>query len=1241
LRSGTLKLELGLRASNHFYQTKRRVDSEAQVESLNVLREEFMKSAQAAMTPTVSKCTIPGAEHRRCQLVHNFKNSGSSSGRNSMASRMKAVLMMAIFCLIATVAFAEVTGRISGTVHDTAGAVLPGATVTLVNTQTGIAKTIKTDSAGFYSFPSLPIGRYNISVETAGFERYVQQGIVIDVDTARRVDAVLKIGYVEQQVTVTSTEAQVETENAQMGEVIGGKEITNMPLNGRAYTDLLALQPGVVPISVSEYSTEAPANSLNNGLLSMSGAQDVHSGFMVNNANTVEGAGEGTFLIPNLDSIAEFRIITNNAGAEFGGYAGGMVNVVTKSGANKFHGDAFEFFRNSDLNAAGYFTGPPNLKQNIFGGTFGGPIKRDKAFFFVDYQGTRNSSGASTGNILVPSVADKTGDLSDRVANFIQNPHTVNGPYFASVLSSRLGYTVTAGEPYYTANCQNTSQCVFPGAAIPQSAWSDVSANTLKLMPDPNQGQYFNSNSAVTSLTEDKGGFRVDANTRIGTVTGYYHYDPWSNPAPPTFGDSVPGFPNDTIGKAQLYVAGLTTPFGSTAVNTFTASYTRNKNITGLTSGGGVTLSSLGFASPSNGGPVQLSTSQNQNWPAVVLNNFSIGAPISIVSQFNNTYEGQDDFTKIIGNHSLKFGAQYHWDQVDITHPNNGSNGQFIFSGSETGDDFADLLIGAPNKFYQGSPAGLNLRNFYAGAYAEDSWRATNNLTLNYGVRWEVNPFWREEHNLNPVILPGIQSTTFPTAPVGYAFPGEAGIPEHMSEINWHDFAPRLGAAYSPDFSNPFLHKIFGDHGKSSIRAGYGMYYTNTEGYNTFNFASVPYSLFYGSPAAPLFAQPFIDRSSGNVRPQPFPIPPAQDMKNLDWSKFLPLGGRRNPLLHSPTSYEEHVDLSVERALTAKTMLSVSYVGTFGHHLTVNADNNPGDPALCLSVSDPSQVADGITCGPGGENGVYHPITGGTINSTRGPFGPNFQGNGWELNVGNSSYNAFETTLKHTTDRLAVLLSYTFSKALDNGSGRGDQVFLTGDRNFFRGLSDYDLPNNFVASYTYELPFDKIVNWNERITRGWKFSGITRFTNGVPVQISEPDDQSLLGNTRNSPWGGSTDAPMYNPGRLTGDHNPRHGNPYFNVNLFSQEPLGQQGNAPRRFFHGPGINNTDLALLKDAKIKEGITAEFRAEFFNAFNHAQFYGNGAVDGNYNDGGSFGMIYGSSGGRIGQLAFKVMF
>jgi hypothetical protein len=586
---------------------------------------------------------------------------------------------------------------------------------------------------------------------------------------------------------------------------------------------------------------------------------------------------------------------------------------------------------------------------------------------------------------------------------------------------------------------------------------------------------------------------------------------------------------------------------------------------------------------------------------------------------------------------------QYHWDKVDITHPQNGSNGSFGFNGSETGDAVADMLLGAPSGFNQGSPSGLGLRNFYAGAYVEDSWRATHSLNINYGARWDVDPFWREANNLNPVVWLGVQSTTYPTAPTGYVFPGDAGVPTHMSQINWHDIAPRFGLTYTPNFTSGLLNKIFGAAGQSSLRAGFGQSYTNIEGYNTYNLAAPPLALYYTAPAPPLFDKPYVDRASGNVRPQPFPIPPPSADKNLNWASYLPMTVRRNPLEYSPSPYEEHLDLSFERAITANTILEVAYVGTFGHHLTVVADGNTGNAALCLSLSQPSEVTDGVTCGPSGENRTYHPVGGGTVTTTRGPFGTNFQGVGDELNVGNSAYNAFEATLRHTTERLSVLFSYTRSQAMDNGSGRGDQVLMNGNRNLFRGLSDYDMPNNFVASYTYELPFDKLIHANERIVRGWKISGVTRFTNGVPVFIMEPDDNSLLGNQKISSWGGdSTDEPNYTAGNLVGDHNPRHGNPYFNVNLFTAEPIGQQGNSQRRFFHGPGINNTDLSLLKDVKIREGMSAEFRAEFFNAFNHAQFFGEYNVDGNFDDGaGSFGVVGGDNGGRIGQLAAKFYF
>jgi hypothetical protein len=298
-------------------------------------------------------------------------------------------------------------------------------------------------------------------------------------------------------------------------------------------------------------------------------------------------------------------------------------------------------------------------------------------------------------------------------------------------------------------------------------------------------------------------------------------------------------------------------------------------------------------------------------------------------------------------------------------------------------------------------------------------------------------------------------------------------------------------------------------------------------------------------------------------------------------------------------------------------------------------------------VSQPSQVAPGSpTCGPGGEEGVYTTAGGTVIDTTRiGALGPNFKGMGLELNEGNSAYNALMATVRYTTNRLNFKVGYTLSKAIDNGSGRGDQIFLNGNHNFFRGLSIYDSRNNFVANYTYELPFDKLFRRDDRLTRGWKVSGITQFEQGVPVFITEKyDDNSEVGDQSVTPWSETTDEPVYTPGNIVGDHNPRHGNAWFNTSLFSPEAPGQQGNSPRRFFAGPGIDNTNVSLIKAVKITERTSAEFRAQFFNALNHVQFDGgnNHSVDGEIGDGqGYFGYVGEEDGPRGGQFAFKFTF
>ena len=1173
----------------------------------------------------------------------------------------QSLLLISMMVFGPALLLGKVTGSISGTARDAQGAVIPGVAVSARNEQTGVVLTAETDSVGFYNFPALPIGTYDVKFQKSGFQDYQETGLIIDVDTALRADAALVIGATVQTVTVTAAAAQVNTETSQTGEVIGGTEMVNLPLNGRAFTDLLTLQPGVVPIGVQLFGTLNPQFNSSNGTLSMSGQRDVQNGYMVNGANTVEGDMGGTLVVPNLDSIAEFRIITSNGGAEYGNYSGGQVNVITKGGTNQFHGDAFEFVRNSDFDSRNFFSATRGVfHQNMFGGTVGGPILHNKLFFFADYQGTRQIIGVDTGDIVVPSMQDKEGNLLDQETNILSNTsaNAVGSPYFASVLATRLGYGVTSGEPYFGANCTTTAQCVFPGFIVPQSAWDTPSANILKLIPNPNAGAFFSTAANPNTLQDNRSGLRIDANTKIGMISGYWHYDPWSNVVPYNAGyggSSVPGFPGTNAGKAQVYTLGITTNFGGNKVNQFTGSYFRNKNLQALATGSGPTLASLGFAAPGVGGIYQEEGPQYQNWPTMSFSHFNLGPSNTVFAYYNQTNQLQDDFSIVKGTHTIKVGADYHWDQFWVAHTENGGDGGFGFNGTETGYDLSDMLVGAPDYFYQGAPSALSLRSYYAGFYGQDSWRVTHNLTVNYGLRWEQTPYWSDSHNRNPDLVLGCQSAIFPTAPSGYCFPGDDGIPKHFARTRWDNFAPRLGVAYAPNFTSGFLHTVFGDAGKTSIRAGFGTYYTNVEGASTFNFASPPYALFFFTSYLPQFSTPFINRQTGNFYSQPFTnpfpvIPALPGDTNINWAADEPINGKNSPTLNDPTPYAEHLDFSIERQLQSSTLLTVSYVGTFGHHLLLTADNNPSNPALCSSLMSPSAVLPGTpTCGPNSETGLFYPVSGPSTGiSIRQPFGALYAGNGSFFDAGNSDYHSLQTSLRKTSGRSQWLVSYTFSKAMDDGSGFGDQVFYQGNNHLFEALSVFDLTHNFSASYTYELPFDKLLHSNNRGIRGWKISGVTSFSTGTPIQLYEVDDRSLVGSANNSPQYSSTDEPQYTPGNIVGQHNPRLefgpggglAHPYFNTSLFDFEPLGGQGSANRRFFHGPGINNWNLALLKDVRLTETKRLEFRAEFFNAFNHTQFVG--GVDGNILDGpSSFGGIFGAAAPRIGQLAGKFYF
>ncbi|MGH9353241.1 MAG: TonB-dependent receptor, partial [Terriglobia bacterium] len=422
----------------------------------------------------------------------------------------------------------------------------------------------------FYNFPALSIGTYEVDVQHTGFQHFHETGLIINANSALRVDVELVVGEQSQQVTVSSSVLHVETRNTQMGEVIGSARITAVPLNGRSFTDLLALQPGVSPYSNVAEGGDRPVSGdiSNSGNESVNGQREAANGFMVNGANVEEGRNNGAALVPNLDSIAEFRIITNNFDAEYGNYSGGQVNVATKAGTNQYHGDAFDFLRNTSLNTRNFESRTiGTFIQNQFGGTFGGPIKRDKAFFFVDYQGTRQIQGVDTGKIPVPSVADRQGDLSDQAGSL---GGSVVGTSWANTLSNELGYPVTSGEPYYAAGCTTSTQCVFPNAVIPQNAIAAPATKMMQYIPLPNlPGNNYSTSAYDQRFRDDRGGVRVDGNSRFGLLSGYYFMDDYTLNDPYHNAPEFPGFNAITPGRAMLLDLADTKTLSSNAVNQF------------------------------------------------------------------------------------------------------------------------------------------------------------------------------------------------------------------------------------------------------------------------------------------------------------------------------------------------------------------------------------------------------------------------------------------------------------------------------------------------------------------------------------------------------------------------------------------------------------------------------------------------------------------------------------------------
>jgi hypothetical protein len=1142
-----------------------------------------------------------------------------------MIRPLSLLVIASITGLFVESTFADVTGSILGTVTDTTSAVIVGARITATNQDTNQITETVTNTLGQYRIIALPVGRYTVEAATPGFQTAVQTGIVLAVNDQREVSFTLRVGGTQQQVEVQANPVQVETASTQLGDVIDEKKITELPLNGRTFTDLFGLQAGVAATS---YTNKG------DGVVSVNGQRENNNGFLVNGGDTSDPSFFGNSISPNLDAIEEFRVVTNTFDAEYGRFSGAVMNAVTKSGTNQVHGSVYEFVRNNDFDARFFFNNAAEnpLHHNQFGYAVGGPAIKNKLFWFTDLEVYKAADAASPGNLLtLPTAAQRNGIVDPSTLT-----GTVDGPYWAAQLSKLTGTHVSAGEQYAS---------VFPNGNL-SAAMNPVSKYMLaNYIPegDPNTGAY---NVPATSSYSNSynTGQRVDMPTqRYGTWSAYYTAND-SNGLNPLGGSSFNV--NNLLGSSSTGLSQLATlsniyTVNPTAVNEARLSFKRNYYSSGPQKMISQSLSDMGFT-----GLVNAGTTGYRSIPDISTFEWNMGDPGGGYGG-NTTYMVADNFSKIVGRHALKFGADARYYQANVRN-GGGYLGNFNFDGSETGSDIADFLIGAAN-FEQNGPQALDTRARYGAAFAQDSFRVSSNLTINYGVRWEFATPWYDTQNKLVALVPGEQSTVYPTAPLSLVYPGDPGVPNTLGPTRYGNFAPRLGIAYSPNASGGLLGAILGGPGKSSIRIGSGIFYNAIDNETSlWNIGSVPFSEYYSAPTPSVFSNPYQDRATGIMYTDPFPfappVPGTAAAKTFDFSPTFPLGALTAYRTDNKTPYGISNNITLQRQLAKGTLFSVGYVGTLGRRLTTMVEANPANRQLCYSLSQSSEVAPGSpTCGVGREDNTITAANGTVYYGVRnlpGDLGLDsryYNSNFYEANWASSDYNSAQAILQHKAGNANFTFDYTWSKSLDDGSAFNDRMNPY-NHSLSRALSAFDQTHNFVASYTYQIPLERWLHLNDgwsRLVKGWEFSGITRFSTGIPINALGGIDYALTG-TRSLDYTDFSGSVQYLNPRTAASNGTHY---WMSTQGFSLPAFGSFGDAPKRFFHGPGIENWDVGLHKSTQIREHVTLQLRGEFFNAMNHAQFEAASYYFLQYAS--SFGRINSTAPPRIGQLALKLIF
>lgn len=1031
-----------------------------------------------------------------------------------------------ILSLLSITTFAqETTATLSGTVIDSNKSVLPGAKVTATNEATGFSRSVDTEGNGAYILPLLPVGQYELTVEANGFKKYLQRGITLTVNQSAHVHAQLSVGALSEVLEINSEASQVNTQQSGVGQVINQRKIQELPLNGRNFLQLATLQAGVTP-GIGTISEFTPAHK-GQITFSVNGLRQQSNNFLLDGADNNDGFLGTAAGVPNPDALQEFRILTNSYSAEYGRGGGAQVNIITRSGTNNFHGSAYNFLRNDVFDARNFFSSEvPKLRQNQFGATFGGPVVRNKTFFFGSFEGFRRRQGV-TNSSVVPTAAQRLGDFTG--AALIKDP------------SNTL--------PCTTADRRGC----FADNKIPDARISPIAKNILALLPLPNRGG--NQLSVTRNGTTDTNQFLVRADHTLSAknnLTARYFYDygngtkPFSNPPPV----NVPGFEYQDEFGFQNAIVSDTHNFTPRLLNEMRVAYSRTRTLFNQ-SQSKVTPASLGFTYPIGGQAIP---------PLISISGFtSIGSVFETNAlRRDNIYQFQDHLTWLLGKHNLRMGADVFINQYGLREDNSNS-GNFNFNGGVTGNAMADFLLGLSNRFTQanaGAPAYFSSRYFQP--YVQDDFKLHPRLTLNLGLRYELNGAMREKNNRLVAFQPGQKSTRFPTAPTGLLFEGDPGV-NRIVKIDKNNLAPRVGFAWD----------VFGN-GKTSLRGGYGVYYDVVLATLYANFVvSVPYTTTFTVTNPARFADPFNGAS-------PF----ASGNTNLGFPSLLPL-----TLVDADyvSPYNQQWNLTVQREVAKDLVVEVGYLGTKGTHL-------PG--TRVLNTAEFRNVG---TQAPSSRN----------IDARR-PLGPAFGTIYNYQSTFNSNYHGLQTTANKRFSRgFSLLAAYTWSKAIDNGSyptGRRavrvgtlaqDQNNLNGER----GLSNFDARHRFVLSGIWELPiFRTRQDVVGKVLGGWQFNGILQLQSGKPFVVQDSTDPNVDGVSADHP------DLIRNP-----NLDKRTVDLFFDTAAFVRVPAGTNrfGTAGRNVVIGPDYKNLDVSLFKNFRLTERLRTEFRWEIFNALNHANF------------------------------------